>query len=191
MARRLRGRGYTVSEGSSITREKFPEDGAYDLVTLMNLLDRCDHPLEMLRDAARLARRGTGRVVVALVLPYGEFVEEGSKRRPPRGPLPMGGARCSDGATLEESLAVFITRVVLPLGLEVERLARVPYLCRGDARQPFYVLSDALLVLKHREGEEVKCESEPWDIDEDCGGMEQCKTLMKTMDKVSIKIRER
>ena len=149
MARRLRGRGYRVTEGPLITREAFPEDGCFDLVALMNLLDRCDHPKEMLRDAARLARRGTGRILMALVLPFSEFVEEGSQRRAVRGPLPMGGFRCGDGATLETSLAAFIERVVHPLGLEVERLARLPYLCRGDSTQKFYVLSDAILVLRH------------------------------------------
>jgi len=126
-----------------------PTDGAFDVVALMNLLDRCDHPSEMLRDAARLARPGTGRILIALVLPFSEFVEEGTARRGVRAPLPMGGARCGDGATLEASLAAFVERVVHPLGLEVERLARLPYLCRGDARQPYYVLSDAILVLRH------------------------------------------
>jgi len=189
MARRLRGRGYKVSEGPHITRDQFPEDGAFDLVTLMNLLDRCDHPMEMLRDAARLARRGTGRIIIALVLPYSEFVEEGSKRRATRGPLPMSGARCGDGATLEQSLTAFVTRVVLPLGLEVERVARVPYLCRGDVRQPFYVLSDAILVLKHRV--DGASDEEDWGVDE-VGGFEVCERLLLGMDNVNvIKIRER
>jgi hypothetical protein len=152
MARRLRARGYGVSEGPLISRAVLPADGAFDVVTLMNLLDRCDHPREMLADAARLARRGTGRILVALVLPFAEFVEEGVRRRGVRGPLPMGGARCSDGATLETSLAAFVERVVHPLGLEVERLARLPYLCRGDAKQPYYVLSDAILLLRHAVG---------------------------------------
>ena len=149
MARRLRSRGYTVCQGPSISKEVLPQDGAFDLVCMMNLLDRCDHPLDMLRDAARLARPGTGRILIALVLPYGEFVEEGTVRRGVRGPLPMGGARCRDGATLETSLAAFVERVLLPLGLEVDKLSRLPYLCRGDSKQPFFVLSDAILVLRH------------------------------------------
>jgi len=190
MARRLRSRGYSVSEGPLITREAFPQDGAFDVVTLMNLLDRCDHPMDMVRDAARLMRRGTGRLLIALVLPFSEFVEEGSKRRAVRAPLPMGGARCGDGATLEVSLSTFIQRVVYPLGLEVERLARVPYLCRGDTRQPFYVLSDAILVLKHRVGDIPK-EVVDWeDLSKGSDEMERCNRLSYP-EPIQIKLRER
>lgn len=152
MCHRLARRGFTVRHTPRISADVFPEDGAFDVVSCMNLLDRCDFPAEMLRDAARLARRGTGRVLLAVVLPFSEFVEEGAGRRAPRGALPMRGARCSDGVSLEASLTALVERVLIPLGLEVERLSRVPYLCRGDSVQPFYVLSDALLVLKHAEG---------------------------------------
>lgn len=192
MARRLRSRGYTVSQGPLITRECFPQDGEFDVVTLMNLLDRCDHPMGMVRDAARLMRRGTGRLLIALVLPFSEFVEEGSKRRAVRAPLPMGGARCGDGATLEVSLSTFIQRVVYPLGLEVERLARVPYLCRGDTRQPFYVLSDALLVLRHRVGDIPKEVEWEGDFNKAEAGdeMERCNRLSYP-EPLQIKLRER
>jgi len=152
MCHRLSARGYAVKHTPRIAPDVFPEDGAFDVVSCMNLLDRCDFPLEMLRDAARLARRGTGRVLLAVVLPFSEFVEEGASRRAARGALPMRGARCSDGVTLEASLAALLERVLQPLGLELERVSRVPYLCRGDAAQPFYVLSDALLLLRHAEG---------------------------------------
>ena len=50
------------------------------------------------------------------------------------------------------SLSALLERVIEPLGLRVERIARVPYLCRGDASSPYYVLSDVILVLKHGDG---------------------------------------
>jgi SAM-dependent methyltransferase len=151
MCHRLSRRGFSVKHTARISADVFPEDGAFDVVACMNLLDRCDFPLEMLRDAARLTRRGTGRLLLAVVLPFSEFVEEGAGRRAVRGALPMKGARCSDGATLEASLAALVERVLRPLGLEIERVSRVPYLCRGDSAQPFYVLSDAVLLLRHGE----------------------------------------
>ena len=69
-------------------------------------------------------------------------------RRAPRGALPLKGARCGDGVSFEASLSALVTRVFWPLGLHVEALSRVPYLCRGDSRRPYYVLSDAILVLR-------------------------------------------
>jgi hypothetical protein len=40
----------------------------------------------------------------AVVLPFSEFVEDGSLRRHPRGALPMRRARCGDGVSFEGSL---------------------------------------------------------------------------------------
>ena len=150
MVWRLRLRGYSAVRTMSIARPVFAaEDGAFDVVSIMNVLDRCDDPLGLLSGAARLAAPRTGRVLVALVLPFNEFVEDGARRRAPKFPLPMDGARCGDGATFEASLAAFVARVLPHAGLELETLTRVPYLCRGDHRKPFYVLSDAVMVLKH------------------------------------------
>lgn len=148
MARRLRSRGYAVVEAPALTPANFPEPGTFDVVSLLNLLDRCDHAADVLRGAIRLARPGTGRILVAVVLPFCEFVEEGAVRRAPRGPLPLRGARCGDAASFEASLSALITRVFWPLGLYVEALSRVPYLCRGDLKRPYYVLSDAILLLR-------------------------------------------
>jgi SAM-dependent methyltransferase len=145
MVARLTARGFRARRTGSLAA--LPA-GAYDVVSLLNLLDRADAPLALLCDAARLVRPG-GRVLVALVLPFGEFVEDGARRRAPRAPLEgMRGARCGDGASFEASLAAFVERVLPRAGLAVEALARAPYLCRGDARRPFYVLSDAILVLR-------------------------------------------
>ena len=45
-------------------------------------------------------------------------------------------------------VANLATRVLEPLGVEVEAISRVPYLCRGDAERPLYVLDDALFVCR-------------------------------------------
>jgi SAM-dependent methyltransferase len=155
MVDRLRARGYDAKRSAFISSEALPASGVYDVVAFMNLLDRCDHPADMLRDAARLLRPGTGRLLVAIVLPFSEFVEEGTRKRAVNGPLPMRGARCGDGASFEASLSALLTRVIAPLGFHVERIARVPYLCRGDLSRPYYVLSDAVLVLRPERGGEM------------------------------------
>lgn len=148
MVLRLHLRGFRARGATDLSPRSFPASGTYDCVALLNLLDRCDTPMDMLRGAARLVRARTGRVLVALVLPFSDFVEDGAKRRQPREPLEMGGARCGDGATFEVSLAAFIQRILPRAGLELESLSRVPYLCRGDSRRAYYVLSDAIMVLR-------------------------------------------
>ena len=60
MARRLRGRGFGVVETPALTPTAFPETGSYDVVALLNLLDRCDHAADVLRGAIRLLRPTTG-----------------------------------------------------------------------------------------------------------------------------------
>jgi 2-polyprenyl-3-methyl-5-hydroxy-6-metoxy-1,4-benzoquinol methylase len=57
--------------------EKWPETGIkFDVVTCLNLLDRCDKPLSLLRELKASLSPG-GRVVVALVLPFSPYVETG------------------------------------------------------------------------------------------------------------------
>jgi len=176
-----------LARGQAGAGGAFDEDGQFDVVSLLNVIDRCDRPAELLRDAARLVRRDGGRLLLAVVLPLSEFVEDADARRSPRAPLPMRGARCGDGASFEASLDALLSRVLLarPLGgaafagaggdgggggsggggggdddgephLVLERLARAPYLCRGDTTsgRRFFVLSDALIVLRHATPEE-------------------------------------
>lgn len=154
MCNRLRERGYSVHETAFLSPELFPEEACWDVVSIFNVLDRCDHPADLLRGAIRLLKPDTGRLLLAVVLPFSEFVEDGTIRRAVRGPLPMKGARCQDSVSLETSLSALVTRVLEPLGLQIERLARVPYLCRGDMKRSYYVLSDAIIVCKL--GEELR-----------------------------------
>jgi len=50
----------------------------YDLISCLNVLDRCDCPLDMLRHVHRKLQPG-GLLLLALVLPYQPFVEKGGK----------------------------------------------------------------------------------------------------------------
>ena len=42
----------------------------FDVVSCLNVLDRCDRPVSLLRDLKNLLQPGTGRVLLALVIPY-------------------------------------------------------------------------------------------------------------------------
>ncbi len=49
----------------------------YDLISCLNLLDRCDEPLQLLQDIRRSLLPHTGRLVLAAVLPFQPYVELG------------------------------------------------------------------------------------------------------------------
>lgn len=49
----------------------------YDVISCLNLLDRCDDPLLLLRDIKRSLVPKTGRLILATVLPFQPYVEIG------------------------------------------------------------------------------------------------------------------
>ncbi|VDI49403.1 Hypothetical predicted protein [Mytilus galloprovincialis] len=113
----------------------------YDLIGCLNLLDRCDKPMKILQSIYRLLTP-TGRAIVAVVLPFEPYVEFNSSDHKPIESLLI------KGKTFEEQAASFITDVFQPLGFFVEHFTRLPYLCEGDLNQSFFVLNDAVFVLK-------------------------------------------
>lgn len=56
-----------------------------------------------------------------------------------------------NGSTWEEQVESLVKDVFEPVGFSVELFTRVPYLCEGDLYRDFYVLDDALFVLKTNE----------------------------------------
>ncbi|XP_047482450.1 protein-L-histidine N-pros-methyltransferase-like [Penaeus chinensis] len=72
MRKRLRDKGYRVLDVRSWMQET--GDTEYDVITCLNLLDRCDTPKTLLKDIYRKLRPD-GTLVVALVLPFSPYVE--------------------------------------------------------------------------------------------------------------------
>ena len=56
-----------------------------------------------------------------------------------------------NGSSWEEQVNGLVKNVFEPHGFTVELFTRVPYLCEGDLYRDFYVLDDALFVLKTTE----------------------------------------
>lgn len=52
------------------------------------------------------------------------------------------------GQNFEEQVQFFIKKVFEPAGFNVEKFSRLPYLCEGDLHQSFYLLDDAVFVIK-------------------------------------------
>eukprot|EP00051_Salpingoeca_urceolata_P025135 m.446241 g.446241 ORF g.446241 m.446241 type:complete len:315 (-) comp20309_c0_seq1:1522-2466(-) len=135
---RLRQRGYRSL--SPETWQASCSQDSYELIAIMNVLDRCDKPLTLLRDLINCLSPN-GFMVIAVVLPFRPFVEEGAKRKAPSEALPL----C--GESFQAQACSMITDVFGPLGLVLHAWSRVPYLCEGDLIRPVYSLDDALFVL--------------------------------------------
>ncbi|XP_061611628.1 methyltransferase-like protein 9 isoform X1 [Phyllopteryx taeniolatus] len=114
----------------------------YDVISCLNLLDRCEDPLHLLRDIQRSLVPHTGRLILAAVLPFQPYVEVGGRWLRPQEHLKV------QGKTWEEQVTNLSHDVFRKSGFEVETVTRLPYLCEGDMYNDYYVLDDAVFVLK-------------------------------------------
>lgn len=137
MRSRLRSQGWQVVD-HELTHNPLPSTLRPDAILWLNVLDRCSHPRTLLRQL-RDALPPHGRLLLAVPLPLSPHVQQAGHTTDPDEPLPAPEASWEAGA-------VSVARVIEEAGLRVERLSRVPYLSRGDAHAPLYVLDDALFV---------------------------------------------
>jgi len=139
MRRRLQEKGYRILDTWNWMDEV--SDVQYDLISCLNLLDRCDTPLTLLKNIhSRLADHGI--LLVALVLPFGPYVETGSADNLPSEEIGV------NGTTFEEQVNSFAKEIFPRLGFTVRRWTKLPYFCEGDLDQAFYWLSDVVFVLE-------------------------------------------
>jgi len=150
MVRRLTGHGFKILNVDSWHKSNLQ----FDLIACLNLLDRCDKPLTVLADIRRSLKPGTGRALVAVVIPFKPFVEFESKTNQPTEYLRV------QGKNFEEEVEKFIS-VFHQQGFQVEKFTRLPYLCEGDLKHSFYVLTDAVFVLKLAESPSTFHPEEP------------------------------
>jgi SAM-dependent methyltransferase len=140
MAFRLRRRGWRCHR-LDVARTSLPERQRFDVISMLNVLDRCAYPLSLL-DRCRAWLQDGGRLILALPLPIAAHVHVGPQTLDPEELLP------ASSGDWEPSLAELVERALKPAGWRVERFARAPYLCRGDPETPVRVLDDAILVCR-------------------------------------------
>ncbi|KAF8771148.1 Methyltransferase-like protein 9 like protein [Argiope bruennichi] len=121
-----------------------PDEGPryFDLISCLNLLDRCDRPITLLQQIRSKLNPDTGILILAVVLPLSQYVESGSKYNQPSEKITVKGRK------FEEQAAYLATHLFQENGFQVLRWTRLPYLCEGDLDQAFYWLNDALFVMK-------------------------------------------
>ncbi|KAI9917568.1 hypothetical protein PsorP6_013088 [Peronosclerospora sorghi] len=148
MVAHLSARGYNSVQTCDLQHEFVQSRKPYTIISLLNVLDRADKPLTMLHEIREMLDPEHGLFLLAVVLPFSAFVEVGTQRMVPTETLPMRGGLCAEGASFEVAASLLLRNVLRPAGFKLRHFSRVPYLCRGDLQQPYYVLSDAIFVLE-------------------------------------------
>ena len=124
MRYRLRRRGYRC-----LAEDAWERHGPFDVIACLNVLDRCDRPMTLLRQMRDTLTPGSGAaIVVATVFPFRPFVEVGAARRAPTEFIEV------PGHTIEEHVIYFSRHVFPASGLRVVAVSKAPYLCEGDVR---------------------------------------------------------
>lgn len=136
LRRRLSRRGFAVST-ADLTTDSLARE--FDVVSAFNVLDRTARPLTLLRSLAQHVRPG-GRLLLSIPLPAAPHVHVAGGTIAQSERLP---SLAHDWETAARELS---ERLLEPTGLATERLARCPYLSRGDAHAPLYVLDAAVWV---------------------------------------------
>ncbi len=136
MVKRLRERGLEALK-AELSEEPVPT-GPWDVIALLNVLDRCARPRTLL-GRLRAALPPSGRLLLSLPLPYRPHWYDGGRTLEPLEPLAIGERRFE--AALQQ-LALELARA----GLRVERWTRAPYLSAGDGQQAVYELDAAVLL---------------------------------------------
>lgn len=131
--KRLEERGF-VAHGVDLTYASLDR---FDVVSAFNVLDRTAKPLTLLQS---LKRHAKSLVLISMPLPARPHVHVKGGTRAPDERLP---SLANDWETAARELS---ERMLEPAGLKVERLARAPYLSRGDTQAKMYVLDDAIWV---------------------------------------------
>ncbi|BHF67049.1 Methyltransferase-like protein 9 [Sparganum proliferum] len=132
----------SVSLASSSSSK--PAQPQYDVVSCLNLLDRCSEPLTLLRRIREVLKPGSGLLVLALVFPLKQYVEFADGHRP------VELMDVSASRVWEVQFSSFVANVLQPAGYELLAWSRVPYICEGDLARSFYSLNDVVMTLRPR-----------------------------------------
>jgi hypothetical protein len=149
--RRLRARGYVC--WSYDVAESGIRGDRYDVIALLNVLDRVECPVTLL---ARCRARMTDetRLLLSVPLPYRPLVYRGAHSREPKQRLAVVGSNFSD------AVLRLVQQVLLPNDFEVERLTRLPYLSGGDSERAITALDAAVVLCKRASSEHARVQRE-------------------------------
>lgn len=132
---RLARLGYTVLDPNDWGDRKF------DVITCLNVLDRCEKPMSLLKQIRNHLKARTSRLIISLVLPF-KFYFEYNQNHLPKEFLSI------QGHTPEEQINYLIRNLFEPTGFRLIKFTRLPYLSEGDIERSYYFLFDYIFVLE-------------------------------------------
>ena len=132
---RLSTYGYTVLDTNNWGNIKF------DVITCLNVLDRCEKPLTLLKQIHQYLNPQHGRLILSIVLPFKPYFEYNYNHLPNE-TLPI------EGDLVEEQINSLLKNIFQPLGFNLKKFTRLPYLCEGDIEKSYYFLFDYLFVFE-------------------------------------------
>jgi len=124
----LKNKGFDTQEDIS---------GDYELIGLLNVLDRCDKPISILKSIQKIKKKF---VIISIVLPFRGFYTEGLNK------LPQIEKVIGSYKEWEESVHR-LSRLFLDLGFNIEKISRLPYLSEGNFKSNMYSLDTAIFIL--------------------------------------------
>eukprot|EP00126_Sphaerothecum_destruens_P001620 Sdes_comp15032_c0_seq1m3803 len=166
MTKRLSNRGFRCFETASVSKtfleffQHTKEFKGFHIISCFNVLDRCDKPIQLLKEIHSLVSKNDGCVLLALVLPWSPMVETGTTTRAPLQSISessinsysedhhRGSGGYSKRFSWENTVENIVENLISPCGFFVEKFSRVPYLCEGDCENPYYFLDDVIFLLK-------------------------------------------
>jgi len=165
MARRLRASGYEcwerdLSDGPPTATAPNTE-GVFDLVCMLNVIDRSQRPAGLLRAARKLLRSDGGSddgwLLLATPLPYRPFFYQGADVLAPSTadslglPPALKWTPSNDDANGDEwgkHAQLLLERIMPTHGFEPIAFSRLPYISAGDADTPLMALEDLIVLAR-------------------------------------------
>jgi SAM-dependent methyltransferase len=140
---RLKRRGFWV-DTYDVAKQGI-RGGPYDVIALLNVLDRTELPLTLLEQIRR-GMSDTTQLLLSIPLPYRPHSYRGAMSREPVERLPIVGSNFSD------ALLRLVQQLLLPLGFSIARMTRLPYVSGGDAEVAMTALDAAVVVCRKANG---------------------------------------
>ncbi|GAB6030663.1 hypothetical protein CHUAL_007519 [Chamberlinius hualienensis] len=138
--------------------DTWPDDQRkYDLISCLNVLDRCNTPITLLKLMMAKVNPDGGLILLAFVTPFQPYVEFGHNGTN----LPIERMNVT-GVKFEEQVNTFYENVLKPLNLEIVRWTKLPYLCEGNLHQSFYWLTDAVFIIRQIKMDFLEVEETPF-----------------------------
>ncbi|CAF0857850.1 unnamed protein product, partial [Brachionus calyciflorus] len=133
----------------------------FDAISVLNLLDRCDKPLTILQNIKNSLVKN-GLLIVAIVLPFKPFVEYNNDNQQKESlfnftvinqqPVQTGQFchknECKKFNRVNAQINYLIESVFAPIGFDLVKFTRLPYLCEGNLAQSYYYMIDYVFVFR-------------------------------------------